>query len=294
LGDGFGFDVSGRPAELCLRGSGHRDQEPTWLQTLEVIVWPLLILVILGLLLLTPSGAALMRTVFARIRGVEALGVKLDFTEASATKVRESLEETFHRYRQDSQHEFDRLERMYDINFYRTEVLSKCVLPHIAEEVKNDFRCTIHVQDLLFEESLYQLLDYIPSGGGRGRAFPVRFGILGKTWRSQKSQGQGTVPTDAERLIVDWGMTPDEALGAGRGRQSFACAFLRSAENAPLGVFYVDSMQRNAFGTSQEEREVFLDGIEEGAKTWGLIVQLESLIKDTRRGAPGVRVFDQA
>jgi hypothetical protein len=193
------------------------DQEPTWLQTLEVIVWPLLILVILGLLLLTPSGAALMRTVFARIRGVEALGVKLDFTEASATKVRESLEETFHRYRQDSQHEFDRLERMYDINFYRTEVLSKCVLPHIAEEVKNDFRCTIHVQDLLFEESLYQLLDYIPSGGGRGRAFPVRFGILGKTWRSQKSQGQGTVPTDAERLIVDWGMTPDEALGAGRG-----------------------------------------------------------------------------
>lgn len=98
---------------------------------------------------------------------------------------------------------------------------------------QHDFRSTIHIQDVLEPESLYQLVEYIyvsePQGHPktRGRRNSIRFGIIGRAWRLGRSEYDATVTTDVAELVKVWGMTQDEAARAGRGRQSFAVVLLR-------------------------------------------------------------------
>ena len=49
------------------------------------------------------------------------------------------------------------------------------------------YRATVHIPDVLFSDTLYQLLDYWPKGKGGGRRFSARFGILGLAWRLEES-----------------------------------------------------------------------------------------------------------
>ncbi len=265
--------------------------QPDWLQALDVLVWPLVAVAAL-VALFTPAGRAVVRPLIQRIHGFKAFGVELDFTESSATEVRESLEDAFKTYRADVQGQFDRLTRQHNIDSLRGQVLS-AIRRKIKDQVWHDFRCTIHVQDLLFSEALYQLLDYAPTGQGRGRVFPVRFGILGKAWRAGKSQAQGQVSTDPGVLIFDWGMTSEEATAAGRGRKSFACVVLRDENRIPVGVLYFDSNHEYAFG-KQAEMEQFVEFVEDHARECGLTGALQKLVEEGRKGGPQVRMFDRA
>src|SRR5262249_37946381 len=97
---------------------------------------------------------------------------------------------------------------------YRAQVGIKCdeyvkaqaiesKLATIAERVmdKNfdlrqagDLRWTIHIPDILFDETLYQLVDYYPSDQrkfAKGRTWSIRFGIIGLTWRTGVTQVRG-------------------------------------------------------------------------------------------------------
>lgn len=268
---------------------------PDWLQALDILIWPIVALAAL-LLLLSPRGVALWQPLVRRLRGFKAAGVELDFTEDSAAQVRESLEKTFESYRSDVKSQFDRLKREHDIDALRNRLVLD-IKRHLAtEKVWKDVRCTIHVQDLLLEAALYQLLDYFPTGVlGRGRIFPIRFGILGKAWRSRKSQAQGTVSTDPDVLVVDWGMTSEEAIAAApRGRKSFACVVLRDKNKTPLGVLYFDSNEENAFGQTAQQMSSFLEIVESEAQQSGLTASLEKLVESARKGGPQVRIFDLA
>ncbi len=122
-------------------------------------------------------------------------------------------------------------------------------------------RSTIYVPDMLFDESLYQLLDYYPTtsdGGKKGRVFSARYGMIGRCWRSEKSVVQGKVPTNEGELINVWGMGKREASEAALGRQSFACVILKNADNVPLGLFYMDSSPELAFDSTWDQLEPFI------------------------------------
>ena len=127
------------------------------------------------------------------------------------------------------------------------------------------FRCTIHIQDVLEPQSLYQLADHLyvgePMGppGTRGRRNSIKFGIIGRAWRLGKSDYDPHVGTKVENLVEKWGMTRDEAERAGRGRQSFAVILLRDSNGDCPGLIFIDSQEINLFGhlaPSELERRV--------------------------------------
>jgi len=140
------------------------------------------------------------------------------------------------------------------------ELVAAIIKSRMAQDpTKNslpEYRCTIHVPDLLFAETFYQLLDYIPRQSGpetKGRTWSFRFGFIGKLWRSDKQTDiWEDVPTSVQDLIDNWGMTKEEAENAGKGRKSFLGVMLEH-NSVPVGLFYMDALETNAFGLDTDE-----------------------------------------
>src|SRR4029077_20924802 len=118
-----------------------------------------------------------------------------------------------------------------------------------------DLRCTLHVPDILFADTLYQLVDYYPRWGGRGRPFSSRFGIIGLCWRSREDQIQGAVPIDPQELVRKWGMTHEEAVASGGGRQSFLALLLSDVSDTHVAILYMDATEKDAFGADTGEED---------------------------------------
>ena len=121
------------------------------------------------------------------------------------------------------------------------------------------------------------------------------FGLefIGKAWRVQQSQYSAEVPTDPQKLMMEWGMDPKEATDAGHGRQSFACVVLNSGTDKPLGIFYLDSPAVKAFGDNENSTEwvELRDAIVKAAENNGLIADLEHLHEQVIDASAQIRVF---
>jgi hypothetical protein len=126
---------------------------------------------------------------------------------------------------------------------------------------KRKYRATIHIQDPLFENALYQLLDYHPRGGGHGRTFSTRSGIIGMAWRTGKydSWNQSSAITWHD-LIRQWGMTKreaDEREVADRKKEFLALPLRDPTNTRQVAVLYLDSEEQGIFGTTDDERAGF-------------------------------------
>jgi hypothetical protein len=64
-------------------------------------------------------------------------------------------------------------------------------------------RATIHINDVIFPDYLYQLVDYYPGDGGAHRRFSQRYGIIGRSWRSKTSHGTGAEPVAVRAVTAD-------------------------------------------------------------------------------------------
>lgn len=154
-----------------------------------------------------------------------------------------------------------------------------------------NLRSTIYVQDMLFDESLYQLLDYHPptsEGGKKGRAFSTRYGMIGRSWRLEKSDFNGKVPTDPEDLIGKWAMTRTEAREAALGRKSFACILLKNVNDECLGLFYMDSHPESVFDPTWTQTEKL---VREEAASNGLIAALQRVYTDLIAPSARVKIY---
>ena len=255
----------------------------------QVLIWPLLVGGVLAWIALTPAGAALVAGLVGRVRTVNLFGVSLDLSKASATRAKQKIEEVFADYRTRIQREFDRQVSIYKVDEQRRKLVEDFIWDSLGSEFRKDFRCTIHVPDILFKDALYQLLDYYPEGGGRGRTFPSRFGILGRCFRAEKDQYQAHVPTDPKELINEWGMNSQEATAAGRGRHSFACFVINRAEHQPiLGILYMDTKEGAAFG--EGDIADIMPRIQEGITATGLASALESVGREMRQRGPSIQL----
>jgi hypothetical protein len=278
-----------------------------WVDFAVALVWPFFVILVIALLLTTP-GRRLVGPVLGRLKSFKAGGFEFDLTPEGATAARGEIEDTFETYRTTIRREYDRQAHIYSIPEKHSAVMDTLREEGLlAEDVWRDLRSTIHVPDILFHDTLYQLLDYYPAGGGGGRAFPVRRGILGLSWRLHTHQVEATVPVDNPRnLIVYWGMTSEEATAAGQGRQSFLCVVLRDETTSPVGVFYLDSTESKVFGALRNDRnpdvsqedsrkaQAIMSAIERCSDKVKLAEALGTLGREMRSRGPQVRLFDRA
>jgi hypothetical protein len=257
------------------------------------LVWPFFAILFV-VLLLTGPGRRFFGPILGRLKTFKAGGFEFDLTQEGATAARGEIEDTFQTYRTTIRREFDRMARIYNVPEKHSAVMETLRTKNLLDsDVWGNLRSTIHVPDILFADTMYQLLDYYPGGTGGGRAFPVRRGVLGLAWRTGGDQIALEVPTDPQLLVLQWGMTIQEATAAGQGRQSFLCVLLKDSSNTAVGVFYLDSTEPSAFGTT-------IDGnptvalIRDGSAEFGLIEALSTLGEEMRRRGPAIRIFDEA
>lgn len=263
--------------------SHEAEKAPIWLEVLKIVVsWPALFALLIlyfGLSRLAPLKLA---RVLRPFRSLKLFGTEFVLSEEAGTDAEQAIET----YRKQVKRQFDTLVEINDIRVKLEAVLDN-VRPVI--EKRNtipDLRCTIHVPDILFAETLYQLLDYFPRGGGRGRTFSTRFGIIGRCWRSRESQIGGTIPTDSQDLIRNWGMTREQALASGQGRQSFAAIPLCDESGTQVAIFYLDSAERNAFtdDTDTTFQQKLIEAIVVGSKNslTSALIKMRDDLKDRR------------
>jgi hypothetical protein len=264
-----------------------------WVDFAVALVWPFCVVLLVGLLL-TPPSRQRIDPMLRRLKRFKAGGFEFELTEKSARATQGEIEDTFQSYRAKIRREFDRMARIYNVSEKRSEVMGRLRPPLLSDEVWQDLRSTIHVADILFADTLYQLLDYYPGGAGAGRAFPIRRGVLGLAWRTRELQVEHEVSTDPRQLVVQWAMTIDEAAEAGQGRKSFLCVVLKDRSQSLVGVFYLDSKQEEAFGRkgSSQAKEL-ARVIEEGCEELGLTEALRKLGEHMRSRGPEIHIFDQ-
>jgi hypothetical protein len=192
---------------------------------------------------------------------------------------------------------YDAVAAQYQIADTAGRIVKDKITPFFVRELgaAPDFRCTIHVQDMLFQDSLYQLIDYLPrkwsegDKGGRGRAWSARRGLLGRYWRLEESGVQHAVPTSESDLIKEWGLTKAEAESAS-GRQTLFCALIRATNESPLAMFYLDAAPKSAFGDDAKIK-LLQDVVDNAVKTMGLDVALEKVWHDIRSSAPLIEIY---
>jgi hypothetical protein len=179
----------------------------------------------------------------------------------------------------------------------------------IGEDCPEDYRLTLYIRDLIFSDRIYQLTEYYDKSGGRitdnraGRAFSIRYGIIGRVWRSGVSEIEGELITeedkremgragedvenfaDLEKFIARrWGLTLDEAAHV-RVYNSYGAIRIDGA-GAPVGLVYFDSKAKNAFGDSTVQARI--EGRVGGSE---IAKSLEEISRETRPWSGQIQIF---
>jgi hypothetical protein len=261
---------------------------------LAAIVWPLVLLALFVYLVRSPDAPRRLRSLLGGFKSVKlgiAEVVLNDSEQAKAT-----TEDAFAGLRLQAKLHFDLWVQRTNLRQKLEEVVEAVkasVKDGTGEEMDPSTRCTLHVEDIVFADTLYQLLDYFPTTPiqGRGRVFSVRFGIIGRAWRLKESQTQGQVVTKARDLIEQWGMTSEEAKSAASSRKSFLCVLLKDADKGLVGVFYMDAKGANAFRAKGPK--TLPEVVEEACRGNGLVKDLARMKDELSGLAPLIRIYER-
>lgn len=276
-------------------------------ESLPVLVsWPFIALLVLGYFVLFRGGQRQLEKILSRFDIVK-VGV-LELTRSADGK--QKVEASFADARRSVVADYDLAVQQQRLDRKLETVVEHHLKPYLDDAKYgggiDDVRCTVHVVDFLLADTLYQLLDYYPEGKGHGRTWSVRFGMIGKVWRSSADKIEGSVSTDREVLIREWGMTRREASARGHDRYSFLGVLLRAENEGPMGLFYADARQEFAFTPRQNTGETddeykarkakcdkeLTESINEWCKTEGLTASLLKIQNDRGGRAPLLKIYD--
>lgn len=264
----------------------------------SVPAWPLVVLSMFLFLVLSKTASARIANLFKPFRSIKVAGTELTFQkEEEAYEFKKRFEDTIQLSRKEAQRLFDHKVKVNRINEKMRDIIENKLSDKYIKEYLggsynhfafSNFRFTIHVQDILFENRLYQLVDYYPGGGEkkRGRTLSIRFGIIGRAWRSGEPQLDGQVKGTEEALVDKWGMTKEEAKKAGLGRKTFICIILRDKENTAVGIFYGDCEEEQSDLKNEDLKRKIIQLITQSAHDNKLITSLASLNKELREVSP--------
>jgi hypothetical protein len=266
------------------------------------IVWPLTAIFVFLYLFTSRRAPERLAALFSNFKSVELFSAKFELGD----KIKFSAEDTFDTFRKQAKNNFDHWVQKKSLEdkirglLHPDSVVMKKINNARAQLVPDpgtlgDYRCTIHVPDLLFAETFYQLLDYIPHQPGpetRGRIWSFRFGFIGKLWRSEKqSDISPSVTTSVEDLINNWGMTREEAENAAKqGRKSFLGVLL-TQHSVPVGLFYMDAKGQNEFGEDNDGSLRKL--INDQCESLEITKDLSDIAEELRGSAALIRIYSQ-
>jgi hypothetical protein len=135
------------------------------------------------------------------------------------------------------------------------------LLKLLAFPPQQNVRCTYHVPTS--RRQLRQCFDYIPYGGGNGRSWPSRKGLVGKAFKLKKSFVENFANDQDYRvgMVTDYGYTTDEVQQHSTDRRSYFCHPLIDDHLRVLGIVYFDSVVTNKFPdtTSQFMQELIIN-----------------------------------
>lgn len=216
-----------------------------------ILTWPFAVILLIILMFGFPDR---LQTIIGRIRSIRLLSSEVVLNEQTTS----AAEETFESLRKQAKQRYKNVANKTGLDQQFVEMMNTRIRPLLATVLQKDqsLRSTIYIPDILFAKHLAQAVDYWPRGGGRGRAFPVYFGMIGKAWRLRESRIEGHVTTDAESLILNWGMTHEEALAKGKDRESFAAIVLKNGSTT-VGILYMDCKTPSAFGEEKAAQAEF-------------------------------------
>jgi hypothetical protein len=253
------------------------------------LLWPVLIVILLWSLLHSKASINFFKQLATIVSNVKIPGgLEIDF----ATAIKTTQEEVLKEYRGKVVSKYDGLATQYQI----AETLSRIVDGPVKAFFKTslgkepDFRCTVHVRDILFDNSIYQLIDYVGrEKGGRGRAWSVRRGMIGRTWRLEENYRKGIVPKEANDLIEAWGLTREETKVIAKN-QTMLCYLIKGQNKSPLAMLYLDAEAENAFGTDAEMDQL-LTVIGTEVTRFGLDKALEQVWQQAQASAPLIEIY---
>jgi hypothetical protein len=253
-----------------------------WVTVISSLAWPVAV-VVLVIILTTQRGRLLLRPILRRVRALNFPGGwGIELSEDAAAETKADVEGAIKTYAPALDSEFERLAHTEGI-FSRLETTVRTVLKEHERDAQ-DFRATVHVEDALVRNALYQLVDYWPSGKGAGRRFSVRFGILGRAWRLGRSLYAADVPLGEDALIEEWGMTRAQARTAAAGKRSFVCIVLQH-DGQRVGILFMDAKPVNAFEKGVEDR------FDTDAATQELGAALGRVRRAIGNKGPGIRLL---
>jgi hypothetical protein len=243
------------------------------------ILLPLFVMGLIAYLLIWRSGPERLARVLRPFGSVKFLGQEIVLNRAN--EFSDSAEMTFRRFRNETKQRYDALVREHCVQKLHRRLIDDVLIPRMGGAPPDvHLRSTIHVRDILFAESYYQLVPYFPPTDdgrrGDGRSWSIRYGIVGRTWRKGEAFGEGNLSMTAEDLIVGWGMTKSEAEEAKHQRPSLIALPIRSGAGDVIAVLFADCMRVNAFGDIRETT----DRLERGIRSTGLGPALDALVTE--------------
>lgn len=249
------------------------------------VAWQLIgviaLIAILAWFLSAEDALGALRRKLSPVEEMEGFGFRLRFS----SEAQDQAETVFKRYRAQVDAQCMKFNERMGIS----ESLGKVVdQVRAIAPTATQLRSALYVPDLLFSDHLYQLTDYVPSGGWRGLTFTIRYGVIGIAWRSMKAHKSKDVPFDVAKLIADWQLTSDEARKAADWKKVFVGVPLLDEVGRPLGVIYFDSPSPSAF--SELSIEVMAEAIVEACSKTGIIGSLKAYRDELLAGAHPIRI----
>jgi hypothetical protein len=260
------------------------------------LVWPVVTAILILYIFNSKSALDVLKHIGSLVSNVKGPG-GFEIAFAGGAAVKNTQEEVIRGYRQQVITQYDLAATQTQISDTVERIIEERIEPFFgAHKLKRpDFRCTIHVRDILFQSSLYQLIDYLPrkwSAMGkvtRGRAWSVRYGLMGRCWRLEKSEMEGSVPTSEVELIEKWGLTKNEAGGASK-KQTMLCHLILSESQNPLAIFYLDAEPHDAFGDAAQ-MSALLEVVKKAVEDFKLKVLLEKVSDNVQKSAPLIEIY---
>jgi len=230
--------------------------------------WPTITIILIFFLIFVPWTRFVTKDLI-RSLGIKKLkftGTEIEFGREDKLVVQRTLGESLEiikQYRKKVDNNIDRLIRKTALHTAFREAAAAIFETQFRKKFGiQGMRATLHVQDFVFEDRLYQIMDYYPAGGGAHRHFSLRRGIIGRVWRSQIVASAGFLthrvapePLPNEKNVIDaiclqWGLTEMEAIDFKKA-PSYCCVPIKDGHRM-LGVFYMDCNLTN-FGWDDTE-----------------------------------------
>jgi hypothetical protein len=267
-------------------------EKPWWRFLVDALLsWPVLIFLLIAYLLLSAQAPSRIEALFEPFQSLKLFGQEFVLNRTSGRNV----EAVIGQFRARIQRKMDRQLKRHGIVQKRDEIMTGPLKALLDNLKPTQIRSTIYVPDVLFADSLYQLVDYYPPYPelARGRTFSGRYGIIGRAWRLMETQYAPSVSPDTHDLVNNWGMTVQEAERAAKGRQSFGCVVLKDALGNCLGIFYLDAHNEKAFGENHDSDSWIKieEAIVAGSKETGLIDALGKIRSELATVSPRVDIY---